>query len=87
MKKVELSAQEITIKIPALAKSAILVDRHNNRRAIEAKNGFYELVLPGATNRAGWPTLDDPKAKALGEPENLVGGATQLVIENVQELK
>ena len=40
-----------------------------------------EVTLAGATNLAGWPVADDPKAKALGKPEHLVGGATVVVIE------
>lgn len=72
----------VTIKIPAKAKTAILVDRFNKRREIAAKNGVYEIELPGATNLAGWPAAkDNEKAKALGDPEHLVGGATQVVIE------
>ena len=72
----------VTIKIAAKAKSAILVDRDNNRREITAQNGFYQIELPGATNVAGWPSArDNPKAVALGEPEHLVGGATQVLIE------
>ena len=75
--------KEMTIKVPALSKipTAILIDRHNNRTRITAKNGAYEITLPGATNRAGWPASDDPKAKALGEPEHLVGGATVVIVE------
>lgn len=72
----------VTIRIPAKAKTAVLVDRFNKRQPIAAKNGFYEVALPGATNNAGWPTAkDNPQAKALGEPEHLVGGATQVLIE------
>lgn len=75
--------QPMTIKVPALSKipTAILIDRHNNRTRITAKNGGYEIILPGATNRAGWPLADNPKAKALGEPEHLVGGATFVLVE------
>jgi len=76
------SAKAVTIQIPAKAKSAVLVDRFNKRTEIAAKNGVYEITLPGATNRAGWPAAkDNAKAKALGEPEHLVGGATQILIE------
>ena len=76
------SAKAVTIKVPAKAARAILVDRLNNRREITAQNGVYEIALPGATNLAGWPTLkDNAKAVALGEPEHLTGGATQVIIE------
>ena len=72
----------VTVKIPARAHSAVLVDRANNRREIVAQNGFYQIELPGATNVAGWPAAkENPKAQALGEPEHLVGGATQVLIE------
>lgn len=72
----------VTIKIPAKAEKAVLVDRFNKRREIAAKDGFYQIELPGATNVAGWPSAkDNPKAMALGEPEHLVGGATQVLIE------
>ncbi len=75
--------QAVTIKIPALTKvaTAIAIDRHNNRTRLRENNGGYEIVLPGATNRAGWPLADDAKAKALGQPEHLVGGATVVLVE------
>ena len=75
--------KSVTITVPALSKipTAIEIDRHNNRRRITAKKGGYEITLAGATNRAGWPLADDPKAKALGEPEHLVGGATVVIVE------
>ena len=76
------TAKTVTVKVPAQAPSAILVNRFNQRREVRAKNGFYEIELPGATNLAGWPSArDNPKAVALGEPEHLVGGATQVLIE------
>ena len=72
----------VDITIPAKRAQAVLVDRHNHRTPITAHNGVYALKLPGAINRTGWPTLlTDPAAKALGEPEHLVGGATLVLIE------
>ena len=71
----------VDITIPAKRAQAILVDRHNHRTPITAHNGVYALKLPGAANRTGWPTLTDPVARALGEPEHLVGGATLVLIE------
>jgi len=71
----------VEITIPAKRAQAILIDRHNHRTPILAHNGVYSLKLPGATNLCGWPTLTDPIAKALGDPEHLVGGATQVLIE------
>jgi hypothetical protein len=71
----------VDITIPAKRAQAVLVDRHNHRTPIMAHNGVYSLKLPGATSHTGWPTLNDPVAKALGEPEHLVGGATQVLIE------
>ena len=75
------SSAAVDISVPAKAPSAVLVDRHNNRTRVFAKGGCYALHLPGATNEAGWPTVNDPQAKAMGKPEHLVGGATYLVIE------
>jgi hypothetical protein len=71
----------IDIKIPAKRESAILFDRLGNRRVINSANSFYQLHLPGATNVAGFPVDPDPRAKAMGAPEHLVGGATQIVVE------
>ncbi len=71
----------LDITIPAKRAQAVLADRHNRRTTITAHNGVYTLKLPGATSRTGWPTLADPVAKALGEPEHLVGGATFVLIE------
>lgn len=71
----------VDITIPARRAQAVLIDRHNRRTTIPARNGVYALKLPGATNRCGWPTASDPAAKALGQPEHLVGGATQVLIE------
>ncbi len=75
--------KDITIQLPAKASSAIVVDRHNARTKIEAHGGMYEVKLAGATNRAGWPSVDDPKLKAMGQPEHLVGGATIVIVEDV----
>ena len=72
----------VTVKVPATkGKSAVLIDRHNVRTPLKAVDGEYTLSLAGATNVGGWPTLDDPKAKALGQPEHLVGGASQIIVE------
>jgi len=76
------SRQDVTADLPARAARATLIDRHNNRTPIEAHNGRYVVKLAGATGAQGWPTIDDPRAKALGEPENLVGGATVVLIED-----
>ncbi|HWE00772.1 MAG TPA: hypothetical protein VG326_00075 [Tepidisphaeraceae bacterium] len=74
--------KEIVVHLPAKAARATLIDRQNQRTPIEAKQGVYTLRLAGATNVAGWPSIDDPKAKALGQPEHLVGGATIVIVEN-----
>ncbi|MDR1892607.1 MAG: chitobiase/beta-hexosaminidase C-terminal domain-containing protein [Oscillospiraceae bacterium] len=66
------------VKIPATAgKSAVLIDRHNQRQPIAQSGGFYTVSLPGATNLGGWP-LSNPSA---GTPEHLVGGATYVIVE------
>jgi hypothetical protein len=69
------------VSIPATKPEAILIDRDNNRKTVHSANGVYEIDLPGATNQAGWPLIDDPKAKAMGEPENMVGGKTVVLVE------
>jgi hypothetical protein len=75
-------ADPIDIELPAMADSATLIDRHDNRSPIEAHNGTYHLRLAGATNIAGWPSdTKNPAAVALGQPEHLVGGATLLIDE------
>ena len=71
----------VDIMVPAVGKTATLIDRHNNRTRLTAQNGHFSLHLPGATLRNGWPIAPDPKAKALGEPEHGVGGATQILID------
>lgn len=75
------TAKAVKVKVPATKARATLVDRHGARRSVTARGGRYEIDLAGATNVAGWPTADDPKAKALGHPEHLVGGATILLVE------
>ncbi|NNM87954.1 MAG: hypothetical protein HKL95_05500 [Phycisphaerae bacterium] len=78
------SRRAVLIAIPAKAKFATLVDRHNHRSRINATGGFYHLNLAGATNEAGWPAdKTNPAAVALGKPEHLVGGATMVVVENM----
>jgi hypothetical protein len=69
------------ITIPATKEHAALIDRDGIHRIIQAANGVYTIDLPGATNEAGWPLIDDPKAKAMGAPEHMVGGKTYLVVE------
>jgi hypothetical protein len=71
----------VDIKIPAKRESAVLLDRNGTRRVLNSTNSFYELHLPGATNMAGFPVSTDPRGKAMGAPEHLVGGASQIVIE------
>ena len=75
------TAKPVEITVPAKRAHAVLIDRHNHRTPMTAHNGVYTLSLPGATHPTGWPTSPDPRAKALGEPEHLVGGATQILIE------
>lgn len=75
------SSDPVDVKVPAKAQTATLIDRHGMRAQIDSKDGFYTLHLPGATNVAGWPIVNDPKAKALGQPEHLVGGATSVIVE------
>ena len=71
----------VEITIPAKRAQAVLVDRHNHRTPIMAHNGVYALQLPGATNLARLADLPDAAARALGQPEHLVGGATFVLIE------
>lgn len=75
------TSKPMDIRLTAKKQSAVLVDRLGNRKPIQATNGAYLLHLAGATNVAGFPTLSDPRCKALGSPEHLVGGATQIIIE------
>jgi hypothetical protein len=75
------TTQPVTIQVRASRPFASLVDRHNVRTKVYAKNGVYEVPLTGATHVAGWPTSNDPKAKAMGQPEHLVGGATIVIVE------
>jgi len=72
----------VDVKVPAAKAKATLITRDNQRSEILARNGNYELRLPGATNIGGWPFFKDNKdAVALGQPEYLIGGATLVVIE------
>ena len=73
--------KSVAITIPAKKGKAILIDRHNGRAEIEANGGAYRLTLEGAKSLKGWPSTDNPKAKALGGPEHLVGGATVVLVE------
>jgi len=77
------TAKPATVKVPAKAAQATLIDRHNVRTVVRPKNGAYTLELPGATNCTGWPTANE-KTKALGEPEHLVGGATCVIVEELR---
>jgi len=74
----------VTASIPAKAASAELVDHNGMRTPINASGGSYAVALTGSTNLAGWPTIDDPKAKAMGKPEHLVGGATVIIVETAK---
>ena len=69
----------VTIKVPAEKKEATLIDRHNNRKKIQAGNGSYTVELSGATNIGGWPTHEE--LRSLGNPEHLIGGATVVIVE------
>ena len=73
--------KSVDIKIPAKKQSALLVDRFGNHQPIHATGSAYDLHLPGSANLAGFPMLPNPEAKAMGKPEHLVGGATQIIIE------
>jgi len=75
------TSDAVTIQIPARSKRAMVIDRHNVRTVIAAEGGFYTLRLSGATNMAGWPMVN-MEGKALGKAEHLVGGATELLIED-----
>jgi hypothetical protein len=78
------SAHAVDITVPARAKVATLVDRQNDRHQLNASDGLFQLHLPGATSEAGWPAVkNDPVARTLGQPEPLVGGATIIVLEDV----
>jgi len=72
----------VDVKIPAVKARATLITRDNQRREITARDGNYEVTLPGATNVGGWPAFGDNKdAVALGQPEHLIGGATIVIVE------
>ena len=73
-----------SVQIPAKTAHATFIDRHNNRTSLVARGGFYTLALSGAVSLAGWPTADDPKGKALGQPEHFVGGATSIIVEDLK---
>lgn len=75
------TGKPLDIKVPARKQSAFLIDRFGNKQQIRANGSFYELHLAGATNNAGYPTLPEASAKAMGKPEHLVGGATQIIVE------
>lgn len=77
------TARAVTVKVPAKADQATLINRHNKRTALQAKDGAYTLTLPGATNRTGWPTANE-KTRAMGQPEHLVGGATYVIVEKLR---
>jgi hypothetical protein len=73
--------KKMEITVPARKATALLIDRHGEQATINAVDGTYKLKLAGATNVAGFPIDSDPKAKAMGKPEHLVGGATQIIVE------
>ena len=75
------TTKALTVRVPARKAKATLIDRGNQRREIEAKDGAYKIALAGATSVAGWPASDNPKAKLLGQPEHLIGGATVVLVE------
>ncbi|MBS1955875.1 MAG: hypothetical protein JST89_16950 [Cyanobacteria bacterium SZAS-4] len=75
------TGKAVTIKVPARKQSAVLIDRLGRKQQIASTDGAYTLHLAGATNLAGNPVIPDPKFKALGQPEYLVGGATQIIVE------
>ena len=77
------TAKAVTVKIPAKAPRATLVDRHNKRSDLQAREGTYTLTLPGATHVGGWPTANE-KTKAMGQPEHMVGGATFVLVEKLR---
>ncbi len=77
------TAKDAEATIPAKAAKAVIVDRHGQRSEIIAKDGAYRLTLAGATSEAGWPKADDAKAKAMGAPEHLEGGATIVLLESI----
>ena len=68
------------VKIPATAgKTAVLIDRNNNRTAITASGGYYTINLGAATNISGWPV--DSAYAYMGQPENMIGGPTLVIVE------
>ncbi len=75
------TGKPVDIKVPAKKQAAVLIDRLGNKQPIRSIDGSYQLHLAGATDLAGNPIVSDPKFKALGEPEYLVGGATQIIVE------
>lgn len=74
------------ITIPAKAQTATVIDRHNDRHQVNAVDGVFQLHLAGATNVGGWPAAkNNPAAIAMGQPEHLVGGATMILVEDVDQ--
>ena len=72
----------VEITLPATqGKTAVCIDRHNVRTPLLPNNAVYTVALAGATNLGGWPAMKNPKARAMGKPEHLVGGATVVVVE------
>ncbi len=59
--------QDMTFTINAIAPQALLVDELGGTQPIDAVNGVYTLVLPGATCSAG---------------DCFIGGAPRLLVEN-----
>lgn len=75
------TSKKMEVSVPAKKASATLINRHGEQSTISAVNGAYKILLAGATNAAGYPIDPNPEAKAMGQPEHLVGGATQIIVE------
>lgn len=77
------TSNSVDIKIPAKAATATIIDRHAKRSVIKAVGNTYSVHLAGATNSAGWPSVDNIKTQAMGTPEHLVGGASIVIVEEL----
>jgi hypothetical protein len=62
------TAQPVTLRVPALASTALLIDQEANERVLPADGGHYELTLPGAR-------CVDAQAGCF------IGGPTYLLVE------
>ena len=63
------TAQPVTLRVPALASAALLIDQEANERVLPADRGYYELTLPGAR-------CVDAQAGCF------IGGPTYLLVED-----